>query len=69
MVEQTSSQGSPLQDYSTRRDVLFPDYIHFTFRTRADSVPREGKDVVIMFYLLCGLLRPLQPTLQLLPAP
>ena len=40
------------QDYSTRRDVLFHGYIHFTSRARNVSSVRKCKDIVTVLYLL-----------------
>ena len=40
------------QDHNTRRDELFPGYIHFASRAHIVSIARECKDLVIMLYLL-----------------
>ena len=41
-----------VQDYSTRCDVLFPVYIHFTSRGRAVSVVRKCKHIFTILYPL-----------------
>ena len=40
-----------VQDYNARRDALFPGYIHFASRARADPSIWEGQDIIILFYL------------------
>jgi hypothetical protein len=41
------------QDCSTRCDVLFLGYVHFTLRSRDVSGLRKCKDIVIMLHHLC----------------
>ena len=43
------------QNDSTRRDVLFPGYIHISFRTRDVSIIRKGKDIGMVLYLLFAI--------------
>ena len=40
------------QDYSTRRDALFPGHIHFTIRARDVFIVRKCRDIVVIFGLL-----------------
>ena len=46
-----------IQNYSTRRDVLFPGYIHFARRISTVFIIHDGKGIVILFRPY-GLLRP-----------
>ena len=41
----------PAWDHSARCDALFPDYIHFAFVIRADSIACKGKNISIALHI------------------